>query len=77
MNNHSDSDQLTRLVSLSGLKERIRLNDAEWDNVLVQFTHKDKEADVIIKDSHEMIENCRHTSLMLLNLTNDLMDLAK
>ena len=31
----------------------------------------------MIKDSHEMIENCRHTSMMLLNLTNDLMDLAK
>jgi hypothetical protein len=30
-----------------------------------------------MEESYEMMENCKHTSIMLLNLTNDLMDLAK
>ena len=82
MNNRfvSDNDQILAVVfqnRSSGLRERIRLNDREWDNVLIESTQKDKEADIMINDSHEMIENCKHTSIMLLNLTNDLMDLAK
>jgi hypothetical protein len=81
MNNRfvSDNDRIMRIVfqNTNGLRERIRLNETEWDNVLIEFTHKNKEADIMINDSHEMIENCRHTSIMLLNLTNDLMDLAK
>jgi hypothetical protein len=45
--------------------------------VLASHNNQDIEVKALVEDSHEMIENCKHTSMMLLNLTNDLMDLAK
>jgi len=36
-----------------------------------------KSVDELINESNEMIETCRHSSIMLLNLINDLLDLAK
>ena len=59
------------------LKDEIKQIEVDMEEAKLLHQNRDLEVKKIVEDSHEMIENCRHTSMMLLNLTNDLMDLAK
>ena len=59
------------------LKEKIDGIMAEWDELMMLFEVKQLEIDKINVESYEMINSCKHSSAMLLNLINDLLDLAK
>ena len=51
--------------------------DLKWDKLQLKFIKKKNKINELVKESKHMIQGCTHNSIMLINLINDLLDLAK
>jgi len=58
----------------TGMAQFIR---TRWKEAVQDFNNEEVEVQKVEDEYLEMIESCKHSSIMLMNLINDLLDLAK
>lgn len=51
--------------------------DKKWDKIFFKFLEKKSKIKTFVAESKEMLRGCKLNSIMLINLVNDLLDLAK
>ena len=51
--------------------------DTKWDKLQVKFINKKNKINELVAESKSMINGCKLNAMMLINLINDLLDLAK
>jgi signal transduction histidine kinase len=51
--------------------------DLKWDKIFLRFFEKKSKINHAFTESKDMLKGCRLNAIMLINLVNDLLDLAK
>lgn len=59
------------------LREKLRLYRMEWKTLQIGYNNALKQKNEHAQQSIELVETCKYSSMMVLNLINDLLDLAK
>lgn len=56
--------------------ERVLSLDQKWDKLYYRFLAKKNKIKDTVQESKQMLKGCKHNAIMLINLVNDLLDLA-